>query len=257
MIKEAIEFIANRVGSDPVKLFNKSVFLRDDYRVQSTGKTSPQAIHTTSLESFVELVGKFNGTSEYQDHADRFVAQAEICINGTTPRLKASLRFLPSSKEDYKEEQSVSYIEASPFSYNFPFSQFLSQEEFIINFLSAFELNDSSKRILKVVQKATATQTHSEEDDGVSQTTMMKQGIEETCVKVENPVTLPLRHNFAELPSIPAQFIFRKKINGSSVEFMLVAVPNTKPWLDAANEIRDYMKDAQENGQLSEQLLIV
>lgn len=126
----------------------------------------------------------------------------------------------------------------------FTFGKFLDREEFVIGIQSRFQETEDLKEVLKVASNLTASLVAQAEDDGVSQKTTVKQGVNlKEEVKVKGRVSLKPYRTFREIEQPASDFVFRLRSSGGGIpgcalfeadggKWQLDAVLAIKRWLD-------------------------
>lgn len=128
----------------------------------------------------------------------------------------------------------------------FPFGQFMSVEQFIINLQSAFVQDESTKSLLEFVGSVKDDTSVQQEDDGVTQKVTAKTGISlSKTVKAPNPVYLAPFRTFTEIEQPQSAFVFRiKKDERSGVTAALYEADGDAWKHTAILSIKDYFATA-------------
>lgn len=128
----------------------------------------------------------------------------------------------------------------------FPFGQFMSVEQFIINLQSAFVQDGNTKSLLEFVGFVKDDTSVQQEDDGVSQKVTAKAGISlAKTVKAPNPVYLAPFRTFTEIEQPQSAFVFRiRKDERSGVTAALYEADGDAWKHTAILSIKDYFAKA-------------
>ena len=133
----------------------------------------------------------------------------------------------------------------------FQFDKWYDQERFLIELQANFASNDDLQTLMQVAGNIQAGTTANYSDDGISQKTTIKSGVQRNDVIVPNPVTLIPFRTFAEVKQPASQYVFRIRDNGGEPSFKLVEADNGL-WKHAAMkdikyyfeyELSDYLKE--------------
>lgn len=136
---------------------------------------------------------------------------------------------------------SAQCVDVSPFA----FGRFMDREEFVIGLLSRFVSTPDLQEVVKLASSLTVSQVVQAEDDGVSQKTTVKQGIQlKQDVTVKGRVSLRPYRTFREVEQPASEFVFRlRSWDGGIPEcalfeadggaWKLNAVLTIKVWLNA------------------------
>lgn len=124
----------------------------------------------------------------------------------------------------------------------FQFDKWYDQERFLIELQANFALNEDLETIMKVSGNIQAGTTGSYSDDGVSQKTTIKAGVQRSDVIVPNPVRLIPYRTFAEVDQPSSHYVFRIKDTGGEPAFKLVEADNGL-WKHAAmKKVKEYFE---------------
>ncbi len=125
----------------------------------------------------------------------------------------------------------------------FQFDKYYDQERFLIELQANFATNNDLETIMKVAGNIQAGTTASYSDDGVSQKTTIKTGVERLDVAVPNPVKLIPYRTFQEVKQPESSYVFRIRDNGDgSPAFKLVEADNGLWKNTAMQEIKRYFE---------------
>lgn len=127
----------------------------------------------------------------------------------------------------------------------FAFGRFMDREEFVIGLLSRFVSTPDLQEVVKLASSLTVSQVAQAEDDGVSQKTTVKQGIQlKQDVTVKGRVSLRPYRTFREVEQPASEFVFRLRSRDGGIPecalfeadggaWKLNAVLTIKVWLNA------------------------
>ena len=125
----------------------------------------------------------------------------------------------------------------------FQFDKYYDQERFLIELQANFAPNNDLETIMKVAGNIQAGTTANYSDDGVSQKTTIKTGVERLDVAVPNPVKLIPYRTFQEVKQPESSYVFRIRDNGDgSPAFKLVEADNGLWKNIAMQEIKRYFE---------------
>ena len=127
----------------------------------------------------------------------------------------------------------------------FEFGRKYSQEEFIINMFSNFEINKDAERIIKLASKVVDEKINTSEDDGVSQQVTVKKGASlRDTETIQNPVVLKPYRTFREVDQPQSKFVFRCHQRDNEKPSFSITEASGNAWkLDAIQRIANYYKD--------------
>lgn len=125
----------------------------------------------------------------------------------------------------------------------FPFGRFIDREEFVIGLQSRFVETPDLLEVLKLASNLEASTVAQSEDDGISQRTTVKQGVQlKEVVKVKGRVTLKPYRTFREVEQPGSAFIFRlRSKDGSVPECALFEADGSKWKMDAVLTIKQWL----------------
>lgn len=131
----------------------------------------------------------------------------------------------------------------------FPFGQFMSIEQFIINLQSAFVQSENTKSLLEFVSSIKDDSSVTQEDDGITQKVTAMAGISlAKTAKTPNPVYLQPYRTFTEIKQPESAFVFRiKKDDMRGVTAALFEADGGTWKHDAILEIKDFLKTQLHN----------
>lgn len=124
----------------------------------------------------------------------------------------------------------------------FQFDKWYDQERFLIELQANFALNDDLQTIMQVSGSIQAGTTANYSDDGISQKTTIKSGVQRNDVIVPNPVTLIPYRTFAEVGQPSSQYVFRIRDAGGEPAFKLVEADNGLWKHTAMLNVKDYFE---------------
>lgn len=115
-------------------------------------------------------------------------------------------------KEMNQDKERDHLILSSVENCKFPFGQFMSIEQFIINVQSLFVQDEKSAELIKFVSSVKDDTSVSQTDDGISQRVTANSGVSLSAIKtVPNPVNLSPFRTFSEIKQPKSPFVFRLK----------------------------------------------
>ena len=125
----------------------------------------------------------------------------------------------------------------------FQFDKYYDQERFLIELQANFAENDDLKTIMQVAGNIQAGTTASYSDDGISQKTTIKTGVQRVDVQVPNPVKLIPYRTFAEIEQPSSLYVFRVKDDGNGAPMFKLVEADNGLWKHAAMlKIKDYFE---------------
>ena len=104
----------------------------------------------------------------------------------------------------------------------FEFDHYYDQERFLIELQANFVETEDLATIMQVAGNIKSGTTANYSDDGVSQKTTIKSGVEFTDVIVPNPAKLRPYRTFAEIEQPESSYVFRIKDSERGPAFKLV-----------------------------------
>lgn len=157
-------------------------------------------------------------------------------------------------KELNADKKRDSLISASIDCCKFPFGQFMSVEQFIINLQSLFVQGESTASLLEFIGSVQDDTAVKQQDDGVTQRVTAKTGVSlAKTVPVPNPVYLRPFRSFAEIEQPQSAFVFRvRKDEQRGVTAALFEADGAAWKNEAIIEIKDFLKS-----QLPEDVIIL
>lgn len=156
-----------------------------------------------------------------------------------------------------KEKRREYLFECEAIVNEFRFDRYYDQEQFLIELQANFVINDDLETLMKVAGNIQAGTTASYSDDGVSQKTTVKSGVQRMDVVVPNPVKLIPYRTFSEVEQPSSLYVFRIQDDGGTPMFKLVEADNGLWKNEAMTKIKEYfefeLKDAPivEKGNLT------
>lgn len=128
----------------------------------------------------------------------------------------------------------------------FPFGQFLTNEDFIIQLKSRFIETNDQREILSFASKITAGNTLSTQDDGVSQSVEIKKGISgalRVAQTAPSVVSLKPFRTFREITQPESFFIFRMRGNSDQLPSCALFEADGGAWkISAISEIALWLR---------------
>lgn len=133
-------------------------------------------------------------------------------------------------------------IETNAIVNEFKFDNYYDQERFLIELQANFLETEDLKTIMQVAGNIKSGTTANYSDDGVSQKTTVKMGVELNDVIAPNPVMLRLYRTFLEVEQPESAYVFRIKDTDRGPMFKLVEADGGL-WKNAAmKKIKDYLE---------------
>ena len=127
----------------------------------------------------------------------------------------------------------------------FRFDNYYDQERFLIELQANFVENDDLKLIMQVAGNIQAGTTADYSDDGISQKTTIRTGVQRVDVQVPNPVSLIPYRTFAEIDQPSSLYVFRVKDDGNGAPMFKLVEADNGLWKHAAMlKIKDYFEHA-------------
>lgn len=157
-----------------------------------------------------------------------------------------SVMVVARATDDYERRETVLSVTLHDVE-TFPFSRFIDREEFVIGLLSRFVPDPALDEIVKLASTLTAERVEIAEDDGISQRTTVRQGMQLKQEKtVKRRVLLRPYRTFREVQQPASEFVFRLRSVDGEVPtcalfeadggaWKLEAAATIKTWLDAQN----------------------
>lgn len=130
---------------------------------------------------------------------------------------------------------------------SFPFGRWLSREEFVIGLQSRFVQDGDVREVLKQASSLEASTVALSEDDGISQRTTVRQGIQlKETVTVKGRVRLMPFRTFREVAQPASEFVFRlRSREGQVPECALFEADGGKWKLDAMLTIQQWLSERE------------
>lgn len=140
------------------------------------------------------------------------------------------------------EKKREHLFESNAIVNEFRFDEWYDQERFLIELQANFASSDDLQTITQVSGNIKAGSTANYSDDGVSQKTTIKSGVEMNDVIVPNPVTLIPYRTFAEIEQSSSQYVFRIRDTDRGPQFKLVEADNGLWKHGAMKRVKDYFE---------------
>ncbi len=185
-------------------------------------------INTSTLDGLAEYVNKFGVEEETKD---RFVISV---IDQQNVAFLSPINF-EYGKRDILANASISYGLPT-------LHDWREQEDFIIFLNSNFVDTDDKEKILKYSSSVMTESTEKKQDNGLSQTVVVKKGHQPMMEVVPNPVKLAPYRTFREVEQPGSTFIFRIKDD----QFRIFEADGKQWRLDAIISIKNYIKEKLE-----------
>lgn len=140
------------------------------------------------------------------------------------------------------ERNRETLIDARAIVNEFSFDSYYDQERFLIELQANFVETDDLVTIMQVAGNIKSGTTANYSDDGVSQKTTIKTGVELADVIVPNPVKLRPYRTFAEIEQPESSYVFRIKDGDRGSAFKLVEADGGL-WKNAVmKKIKEYLE---------------
>ena len=140
------------------------------------------------------------------------------------------------------EKRREYLIESVAIVNEFQFDKYYDQERFLIELQANFATNEDLETLLQVSGNIQAGTTASYSDDGISQKTTIKSGVQRADVIVPNPVKLIPYRTFQEVEQPSSLYVFRIRDDGGEPMFKLVEADNGL-WKNAAmKKVKEYFE---------------
>ena len=124
----------------------------------------------------------------------------------------------------------------------FVFDHYYIQERFLIELQANFLETDDLRTIMQVAGNIKTGTTANYSDDGISQKTTVKMGVELNDVIVPNPVKLRPYRTFAEVEQPESAYVFRIQDTDKGPQFKLVEADGGL-WKNATmKKIKEYLE---------------
>lgn len=209
------------------------LFSKEQMRPVVDGRT-PSAIDLCTLTGIVDF---------FKANIDQYDVKSLICTVEGPEKLCIETKIDPV----LKSRVTVASIERMKAGHDFPFSQFLNHEDFIIKLKSLFVENDDQKRLMAYCSKLTMSNRIEAHDDGVTQTASITRGTSGALKANEvapSIVSLKPFRTFNEIDQPSSQFLFRLRENGDKVAACALFEADGGAWrLTALKSIKKYLAD--------------
>ena len=140
------------------------------------------------------------------------------------------------------ERKRETLMEAKAIVNEFRFDDYYDQERFLIELQANFVETEDLTTIMQVAGNIKSGTTANYSDDGVSQKTTIKSGVELADVIVPNPVKLRPYRTFAEIEQPESSYVFRIKDSERGPHFKLVEADGGL-WKNATmKKIKEYLE---------------
>lgn len=141
-----------------------------------------------------------------------------------------------------REKRREVLFASGAFVNEFQFDKYYDQERFLIELQANFAMNEDLETLMQVSGNIQAGTTASYSDDGVSQKTTVRSGVQRVDVVVPNPVKLIPYRTFQEVEQPSSLYVFRIRDDGGEPRFKLVEADNGL-WKNAAmKKIKEYFE---------------
>lgn len=141
------------------------------------------------------------------------------------------------------DERNREYLmDAGAIVNEFQFDSYYDQERFLIELQANFVETEDLTTIMQVAGNIKSGTTANYSDDGISQKTTIKSGVEFNDVIVPNPVKLRPYRTFAEIEQPESSYVFRIKDSDRGPAFKLVEADGGL-WKNATmKKIKEYLE---------------
>lgn len=192
-----------------------------------------------------EIAGKTYCNKELMRYGREDLAKA-IHVN----TLSAMVDYITGKREELREKMILHIVSPKEVLFvcdaivnEFQFDKYYDQERFLIELQANFAENDDLKTIMQVAGNIQAGTTASYSDDGISQKTTIKTGVQRVDVQVPNPVKLIPYRTFAEIEQPSSLYVFRVKDDGNGAPMFKLVEADNGLWKHAAMlKIKDYFE---------------
>ena len=160
----------------------------------------PQSVY--SLTGFIDFV---NTNIDKEDLEGEYLTVVEGVRD---------VKLISKLTAERRQREPLLYAEVDEGMTNFPFNKFLDREDFMIKFHSLFQKKDGDDfdYVSSIVSKIKQADEKTVDDDGISQTVMVKKGVSGTLVDkelVKPIVKLSPYRTFREIEQPESQFLLR------------------------------------------------
>ena len=198
----------------------------------------------------VEIEGRTYCTDNDLTRYHRFPMASDIEVNTLT----ALVDYIKGKPEELRESSIIhvvsptkvllysGLIDARAIVNEFSFDSYYDQERFLIELQANFVETEDLITIMQVAGNIKSGTTANYSDDGVSQKTTIKTGVELADVIVPNPVKLRPYRTFAEIEQPESSYVFRIKDGDRGPAFKLVEADGGL-WKNAVmKKIKEYLE---------------
>lgn len=169
---------------------------------------------------------------------------AELLCNIEGPE---KLSVVSKIMEERRQRTHVVNVEMMEAGSKFPFGQFMDHEDFCIKIKALFVENPDQIKIMQFASKLTVENNVQVQDDGVSQSAVVRKGLSGAVKGTEvAPVTLKLRpyRTFRELEQPESAFLFRMRQSSHSGPQCAIFEADGGAWrITALASIKKYLND--------------
>lgn len=140
------------------------------------------------------------------------------------------------------ERDRETLVNAAAIVNEFQFDHYYDQERFLIELQANFLETEDLSTIMKVAGNIKSGTTANYSDDGVSQKTTVRMGVELSDVIVPNPVKLRPYRTFAEIEQPESSYVFRIKDTDRGPGFKLVEADGGLWKNGTMKKIKEYLE---------------
>lgn len=156
-----------------------------------------------------------------------------------------------SELDEYGRREEL--LDASVIPVKFPFSRWLDRETANIEIQSKFVETDNKALLLKYIGNLTEGSSHTQTDDGVTQTATIKTGVASVGeAKAPNPIVLKPYRTFLEVDQPESSFVFRMR---GGLEVALYEADGGQWRNEAICNVSEYLN--KEMAELSDRVTIL
>jgi len=229
MIQKAIDYLIN-LGVEKSPLVNvdgKTYSLKTLSPVKEVG---PDALGFNFLDSLITYI---------KENVDVLRPDKHLIIEIKDPtEISLHTEIVGNFNQRFTPVQCTALVN------EFPWSRFMSPEEFIIMTQSRFVETEDLVTVKKIAGNVTSEQVLNFSDDGVSQQVTAKSGIARVDNVVVPPkVKLAPYRTFLEIEQPESEFVFRAKKAGDLPHFALFEADGGAWRIEAMKRIKAYLED--------------
>ena len=191
----------------------------------------PEMLETFSLQSVVDYIEK-NKDGVIKDEIFIHI------LHHTCVRVYSGA----NSKDNFCKRALFLQAGVLPDQMKFQFDQYQNLETMIINLQTYFEDTPDRQELLKVIGNVRSEKVKQHSDDGVSQLTIIKDGLKLAEAKIPNPLTLKPYRTFLEIEQPESVFVCRAGEYHEEVQIALFEADGGIWKLFAMRDIRNFLE---------------